>query len=279
MAPGSSALGQALYSADPQGILIGLLRIPWDGLPYAGTLLVFFLAHEMGHYVACRLYGVACTLPYFIPSPPYLLFGTFGAVIRIRGTIPHRRALFDIGIAGPLAGFAVAVPVLAWGLLRSRVADPTPPGAVGAYAIYGDSLLTFGLTEMLRPDAAGQQLLADPVFVAGWLGLLATAMNLIPAGQFDGGHIIYALTPRWHRVVSLSSAMFLIALVATIALRLGEPSAWSAWAIVVFVLGRHHPPLPNEQPGLGFTRIVLAILALGILALCFMPSPIRVVQF
>lgn len=239
--------------------------------PYSAALMGFFLAHEMGHYLACRAYGVACTLPFFIPAPPFFLFGTFGAVIRIKGAIRDRRALFDIGVAGPLAGFAVSVPVLVVGLLRSRVVGAPPSGPAW---IFGDSLLTWALQSLLYPDLGGADLEADPVFLAGWLGVLATAMNLIPAGQFDGGHIVYALWPRAHRAISLASGLFLASLVVTRSLVYGEVSAWSAWAVVVLVFGRRHPFVPGGRPGGG--RLAVAAAALAILLLCFIPNPLGI---
>ncbi len=242
------------------------------GLPYAVALMGFFLAHEGGHWIACRAWGVDSSPPWFLPAPT--LIGTFGAVIRIRGPIPHRRALFDIGVAGPLAGFAVAFPVLVLGILRSQVVPATPaaPGTI----LFGDSLLTRLLVAWLRPGALHGDLLADPLFIAGWVGLLATAMNLVPAGQFDGGHILYALFPRAHRAVSLGTATFLSSLVAFRWLLHGRVSAWIVWAGITWLLGRNHPPVPWWPESLGRGRILLAWAALAILVLCFMPDPVDV---
>ncbi len=251
---------------------VRFLQLVVAGLPYAVALMGFFLAHEGGHWLACRIYGVDASPPWFIPAPT--LIGTFGAVIRIRGPIPHRRALFDIGIAGPLSGFAVALPVLALGILRSDVVPATPP-APGTI-LFGDSLLTRLLIAWLRPEALRGDLVADPLFIAGWVGLLATAMNLVPAGQFDGGHVLYALFPRAHRTVSLGTATFLSSLVAFRWILHGRISAWIVWAGVTWLLGRNHPPVPWWPARLGRGRILLAWLALAILVLCFMPDPVDV---
>jgi len=269
--PGVLALERMLTGPLAEGPA-RFLELLLAGLPYALALMGFFLAHEGGHWLACRLYGVDSSPPWFLPAPT--LIGTFGAVIRIRGPIPHRRALFDIGIAGPLAGFAVAVPVLAAGILRSPVIPATPP--TPGTILFGDSLLTRALVAWLRPEALHGDLAADPLFVAGWVGLLATAMNLVPAGQFDGGHVLYALFPRAHRMVSLGTASFLTSLVAFRWLLHGRVSAWIVWAAVVWLLGRNHPPVPWWPARLGAARAVLACVALAILVLCFMPDPVDV---
>lgn len=251
-----------------------LFAFLWGGFPYALSLLGFFLAHEMGHFLACRWYRIDCTLPFFIPAPT--LIGTFGAVIRIRGPIPHRRALFDVGISGPLAGFAVALPVMIWGVLRCEVAPAAPP-ASGMW-MFGDSVLTKLLVWVLRPDAQGAALAADPVFIAGWVGMLATAMNLFPAGQFDGGHIVYALSPSWHPLFSRSSILFLAALVISRLALFGQWSAWGIWAVVLALVGRSHPSLPWFGPPLGRGRWFLAFLGLLVFLLCFMPHPLEIVD-
>ncbi len=247
------------------------------GLPYVLALLGFFLAHEMGHYVACRLYRVDCTVPYFVPAPSLIsLVGTFGALIRIRSPIPSRRALFDIGIAGPLAGFVVAVPVLVIGISVSRVA-PSGPAPSGITILFGDSLLTWFLTSILRPEAGDVGLIADPVFLAGWVGLLATALNLIPAGQLDGGHILYALSPRAHRVAPYLTATFLLSMVATRGILYRDwqpPSLWILWAFLILLLGRRHPPPLTSDDDLGPGRRLLALLAAVILVLSFIPVPL-----
>ena len=182
-----------------------------NGLSYSLPVLLILGAHEMGHYAACRRHAVGATLPYFIPAP--FLFGTMGAVIRMRPPIPGRRALFDIGIAGPLAGFIVAVPVLAVGVATSRV-EPLP-SAPGEIIVFGYPPLVSGLVRLFHGALApGVALVESPAMMAGWFGMLITAMNLFPVGQLDGGHITYALSPGLHRVASLAAAGAMVALVA-----------------------------------------------------------------
>jgi membrane-associated protease RseP (regulator of RpoE activity) len=194
-------------------------------------------------------------------------------VIRIKGPIPHRRALFDIGVAGPIAGFAVAVPLLIVGALQGTAVRPEP--GVSGTLTFGDSLLTYLVVSILRPEARQMELAVGPLFIAGWLGLLATAMNLFPAGQLDGGHILYALSPRWHHGISLASGAFLAALVVTRALLYHQFSGWLLWVLVILFLARRHPPIPEESP-LGAGRIFLAVVAGLILLLSFMPHPLDI---
>ncbi len=248
-----------------------------QALPYALAILAFFLAHEMGHYLACRYHGVDCTLPFFLPGPPPI--GTFGAVIRIRSPFPHRRALFDIGIAGPLAGFVVMLPILVLGVLDLQAVPHIPPPPGSESITFGDSLLTAILTRVLRPEVGpAVDLLIAPLFVAGWFAMLATAMNLIPAGQFDGGHIFYALFPRWHRKVSLASGLALLMLVLAVSLLRRQFSAWTVWALIVLSLGRRHPPVPDDGIPLGAWRWTLAVVVLGVLVVCFIPHPIATIS-
>lgn len=257
-------------------VAVGIAKIIVGGAPYAMAVGAFFLAHEMGHYVACRVYGVDATPPFFIPSPPLLfMFGTFGAVIRIRSPIPSRRALFDIGIAGPLAGFVVAVALVVVGVLGAEI-HPHVAARSGTW-YFGDSLLTWLLVKLLRPDAAGMDITAGPVFLAGWLALFATALNLVPAGQLDGGHIVYALTRRWHGVIALAAGSFLAGIVIMRGLVYHELSAWFLWAIIVFVFGRRHPAPLTWDEDLGRGRTVLAVVAAIVMLLCFMPHPISIV--
>jgi len=239
-------------------------------LPYTGAVLLILGAHEMGHYLACRFYRVPASLPYFIPGLP-VGFGTFGAVIRIRGIIPHPRALFDIGIAGPLAGFAVTVPVLAIGVLRMEVM--TPQEVADAGLALGDSLVTGALRELLRPETAGQSLLAGPVYFAGWLGVLVTALNLFPAGQLDGGHVVYALSRRLHRWTSRGTIAATLAVAAWSLVAHGSP-AWIAWTVVLMIVRDRHPPVALPAPGIGHGRLAIAVVGLLVFVLCFTPVPL-----
>ncbi len=251
------------------------MRTIWDiarapsywvlGLPYSLSLLLILGAHEMGHYVACRLYGIDASLPFFIPAPH--LFGTFGAVIRIRAPITHRRALFDIGVAGPIAGFVVAIPVLLYGLSRSAVV-PRPLDPEGIHL--GSCLLL----ELLHPRffamRPGAGLHLDPIYMAAWLGLFATSLNLLPVGQLDGGHMLYALSRRVHWIVSRYGCPLLI----VAGLYTGGYHLVT-FGIVFTFLGPRHPPLIDEREGLDRPRIVVAVAALAIFILCFIPVPIQ----
>jgi len=258
------------------GLVAIVLPLVLSGLPYVFALLGFFMAHEMGHYLACRYYGVDCTLPYFIPAPsPISLIGTFGAVIRIRGRIPSRRALFDIGIAGPLAGFVVAVPLVIVGILLAPVeaASPVPRGML----LFGDSLLTWLLAWALRPDARDAMLILNPIFLAGWVGIFATALNLLPAGQLDGGHILYAVSPRAHSRAAYFVPAFLLSIAATRVLLYGEWTTvilWATWSLLILLFGRRHPPPGAWESELGPGRSLLALVALLMLVLSFMPVPL-----
>jgi membrane-associated protease RseP (regulator of RpoE activity) len=247
----------------------------WEGgLRLAAGLLAILFSHEMGHYVACRYYRVDATLPFFIPSPwyptpvgwfPISFIGTFGALIRIRSPFPHRKALFDIGIAGPLAGFVVALPVLVLGVLEARVV-PATGGADGIS--FGEPLLFHWVASWLRPDLApGTTLAIGPLGEAAWFGLLVTALNLMPVGQLDGGHVAYALFRG--RAVWISRAAFAVAL-----LLLYERPVWLFWTILLVIVGRRHPPTLFEERPIGGARRAVAVVGLIVFAVCFTPDPI-----
>jgi len=248
------------------------------GLPYGLCVLLILGSHEMGHYLACRRYRVSCTLPYFIPVP--VAFGTFGAVIRIRGAIPDRRALFDIGIAGPLAGFVPTVAVLAYGLLHAQVLPAAEPGG-GEALLFGDSLLSGLLIDWLV-TGEGERIVVPSVYVAGWLGMLATALNLFPVGQLDGGHVTYAVSRRAHRIVSRLTIAGMLLLVGWSALRaLSQGTALPSlmlWTVVLILLGSRHPPVRDETLPLGPARQALALVGLFILVLCFMANPLQIAE-
>ena len=242
-----------------------LLRGFW----YSGTILAILGCHEMGHYVACRYYDVDASLPFFIPAP-LPLTGTLGAFIRIRELIPTKRMLFDIGIAGPIAGFAVAVPALFIGLAMSHVVR-VPPDFAGVEL--GEPLL-FKLASTLLwgtpPD--GYSLNLHPMAFAAWFGLLATALNLFPIGQLDGGHISYAVLGRRSSQVTLGTVGVVIAL-SYFAM------SWRVWTalmiVMLFAFGRHHPRTIDEDVPLDRARLILAVIALVMLIVCFTPAPIE----
>ena len=236
------------------------------GVLFSFTLLTILGAHELGHYFACRYYGIRATLPYFIPAPPVVtLLGTFGAVIKIKAPIRSRRALFDIGIAGPLAGFAFAVPASIIGLIFAKAATPING------AQFRDPLLFILITDLL---GLPKWIDWNPIYWAAWGTLLVTALNLFPVGQLDGGHVLYAIAgKRIHRWVSAITAIAVVGL-AGLAFYLGQPPVYFLWAVVLlFLLRVGHPPVIDEEP-LGKARIALAILALLVFLFCFMPFPI-----
>jgi len=247
-----------------------LIRHPADillGLPFSITLMGILLAHELGHFIVARRNGVDATLPFFIPAPT--LIGTFGAVIRIKSPIRSRQALFDIGIAGPIAGFLVAVPVLFWGLALSK---PMPPTAVDSALNLGYPPifnLVYRAVAPLMPHAVAlRSLYLHPVGVAAWVGMLATALNLLPGGQLDGGHITYAVAPRAHRWVTWASIVVLIPL------GIHYWPGWLVWAVILGFTGLRHPNVPKWPP-LDRNRRALAVLALLMLVLTFALAPIR----
>jgi membrane-associated protease RseP (regulator of RpoE activity) len=227
-------------------------------------LVSILLAHEMGHYIACRIYRVDATLPFFIPAPFLSLVGTLGAFIRIRGRIPHRRALFDIGIAGPLAGFVVCLPVLLLGILESRVVLTDLDSGI----YLGEPLLFQWAVRALRgpiPDAFTLSL--GPLGLAAWFGLLVTALNLLPIGQLDGGHVTYALLRRRAALISRIGSWVCLLLIYF------GPN-WLVWSILLRILGRRHPPTWDDVAPVGRGRIGLGIFGLLVFVMCFVPNPI-----
>jgi membrane-associated protease RseP (regulator of RpoE activity) len=224
------------------------------------------LAHEMGHYLACRYYRVDATLPFFIPAPLIGPAYTLGAFIRIRGPIPHRKALFDIGIAGPIAGFLVALPVL-WLGVHEAIVGPTPAGPLSEPP-FGEPLLFQWATRLVVgsiPD--GSTLFIGPYGLAAWFGLFVTALNMMPVGQLDGGHVTHALI-RGRAVVVSRLGIF-----ACLALLYFRPS-WLLWTVLLVLLARRpHPPTLDDEAPLGRTRIVVGIFGFLMFAVCFTPSP------
>jgi membrane-associated protease RseP (regulator of RpoE activity) len=239
------------------------------GLWYSATVLLILGAHELGHYLACRYYQVDASLPFFIPMPG-VLTGTLGAFIRIREPIPTKRMLFDIGIAGPFAGFVFALPALFIGVALSPVAR-VPENLIGVHL--GEPLL-FRLAAWLTwgSIADGYSLNLHPMALAAWVGLLATALNLFPIGQLDGGHISYAVLGRRSTTVTLASICVAIALTFF-------SMSWLVWTFLLvamtLVMGPRHPRTVDEDIPLDRTRIWLAVLALVVFVLCFTPSPIE----
>ncbi len=264
------ARNEAPFSGDydPFAPLVAAFHHPGTilaGLPFAATLLVILLAHELGHFFACRHYRIDASYPYFIPAPT--IIGTMGAFIRIRSAIPSRKALFDVGLAGPVVGFAFALPALVAAILSSKV---VPGAQAQASILFGDPLLMKVLLAVLRPGVAPGDLLLNPMGRAAWVGLFATAMNLLPAGQLDGGHLIYSIAPERHRKISI------LVVVGLVVLGHWWPG-WLLWAVLLLAIGFRHPPLRNRWEPLGERRRVWAIVALVIFAACFMPVPFSTV--
>jgi membrane-associated protease RseP (regulator of RpoE activity) len=246
----------------------GLLRL---GLAFSVPALVILLAHELGHYIACRRYGLPCTLPYFLPVP--FNFGTFGAFIKIKAPIHGKRQLFDVGVAGPIAGFVALLPFLLYGVAASHpaplAAAPRIEDATGFILLPG-RCLAIDLATWLFHGRLAQGMVLDlhPMALAAWLGLLATAINLLPLGQLDGGHILYAATGRLQRRLAfpLWLALGLMGLYWV---------GWLFWCFIVMLIGLYHPPVYDETEPLDRRRRILAWVALAMLVLCFMPVPIQ----
>jgi membrane-associated protease RseP (regulator of RpoE activity) len=243
------------------------------GIPFSATLLFILLAHEMGHYLFCRYYGVSATLPFFIPAPT--LIGTLGAVIRIRAPIRSRAALFDIGIAGPIAGFVVALITLFAALLYSK---PLVAGIGHSDLQLGFPAVFYVMHDVLRffnpYDSVAvlplERVYLHPTAIAAWVGMFATALNLLPSSQLDGGHIVYALAPRVHRVISWMTVIALLYLGSRYV-------GWRVWAgllIVMNVMTYRQQQAP-EYPMLPASRWPLAVLAVIMLALTFTISPFQ----
>jgi len=235
----------------------------WLGLPFSMTLLTILLAHEFGHYLACQYYHVDASLPYFLPAPT--LTGTFGAFIRVRSAFTSRRALFDIGIAGPLAGFVFLAPALAVGLAFSKV---MPGIGLRGDLHFGAPAIQWMLERAVFPGVRSTDIYLHPVARAAWIGALATALNLLPIGQLDGGHILYALAGRRHRLISLLSIAALVLMGVYWRVWL-----WLFWGVVLFWLGRRHPAI-DDPASLGLGRVKLGLIALVVFLLCFTLAPI-----
>lgn len=268
----SALVSGSIFFADPG---VPWLQVPFTpaylapAIPFAAALMSILLAHEMGHYLACRRYRVQATLPFFIPAP-FMMFGTFGAVIRIRGPIPGRRALFDIAAAGPLAGFAATVAVL---LLGAGHGVPVPEElAGGGYFEFGDSLLTHLLLGRLHGTT---HLMMDPVFFAGWFGLFLTTLNLFPVGQLDGGHVAYAVSGAVHRWLSWATILLLGGWILVTVWTTRTPSVYSLWFLVLLLMRNRHPRLMPNGGTLGRRRAWLAIALAAIFLLAFLPVPVR----
>lgn len=269
---------QSVFSISDDNVL-GFFAVSWAlaepshlllGLPFAGTLMLILLAHEMGHYLYCKHYGVYATLPFFIPAPT--LIGTLGAFIRIRSPIRSRTALFDIGIAGPIAGFVVAVVVLFVSLSLSK---PLMAGVPVQEEVRLNYPLIFYVAHRLPASVAPANGIAtlpldriylNPTAVAAWVGMFATALNLLPGGQLDGGHIVFSLAPRAHRFVSRLTILILIPL------GVYKWAGWLIWAVLLEISSFRHPQVA-DWPRVSGARAWLAVFALVMLILTLTPAP------
>jgi membrane-associated protease RseP (regulator of RpoE activity) len=235
------------------------------GVPFSFTLLSILLAHELGHYLTCRHYGIRATYPYFIPAPT--LIGTLGAFIRIKSPIVNRRELFDVGISGPLAGFVLAIPAL---IAATFLARGTMPVATPDSISLGSPVAVILLAKVFRSGINPAEIILHPVGCAAWVGLFATALNLLPVGQLDGGHILYAVLGDKCR--NVSRGFFLVLLPLGYYCWYG----WLAWAIILFFLGLRHPMVVEPVEPLGRKRKILTVVAVLILILTFLPAPFKV---
>ncbi|WP_204153344.1 site-2 protease family protein [Leptolyngbya sp. CCY15150] len=245
----------------------------WSGLPYALSIMAILGTHELAHYLAARRYRIQATYPYFIPVPPALIFpfGTFGAFIQMRSPVPHRKALFDVGIAGPLAGFVMTIPLLIWGLAHSETLPLEETSSLFTFDSFSptSSLLLTLLARLSLGSAftADQALSLHPVAIAGCLGLIVTALNLMPVGQLDGGHIVHAMFGQRTGALIGQVARFLVLALAFV------QSSYLVWAILLFLMPTVDQPALNDVTELNDSRDFLGLLALGLLVIIVLPAP------
>lgn len=249
---------------------VDVLSQPWEftvGLPFSLTLMTILLVHELGHYTTARAHGVRATLPFFIPGPPFI--GTFGAFIAMRSAPADRRSLFDVAAAGPLAGLILAVPAVIAGLNLSTLADTDAKGeGIGL----GSSLLLTLLTKLtLGHFADDVNITLHPIAFAGWIGLFVTALNLLPVGQLDGGHIIYALFGARHIWISRLTFLFILSLGL---LRWWD--GWIVWGVLLLFLGFRHPACLDPYTPLDFKRKILGWFMIVLFILTFIPVPFSI---
>ena len=254
---------------------------PWHalvgGLWFSVPALLILGSHEFGHYFACRYYRIPASLPYFVPAPILSIVGTLGAVIRM--ALPRtRRALFDVGIAGPIAGFLVLLPLAVYGVSHSYVVRLPRAVALQGGLNLGDPLLLTLLQKAFfgtLPDRS--VFVMHPTGFAAWFGLLATALNLFPAGQLDGGHIVHALVGRASRYVTIASILILLGLAVFVSY------SWAVWSLLLVLMtysfGLDHPPVGEEHLPIGKARLALAVFAVAMFVLSFTPVPISPIDF
>lgn len=239
------------------------------GFPFAITLMAILLFHELGHYTLAQQHGVEATLPYFIPGPPFFV-GTFGAFIRMKSPPATRRALFDVGAAGPWAGLLVAVPAVLVGL---RLSEVHPLGLGDEGLVLGDSILFSFLTRVaLGTTPSAATIVLHPVALAGWFGLFVTCLNLLPVGQLDGGHVTYAMFGRAHRWIA---RVFLL-VIAFLGMRGWD--GWFVWIVLLMIIGIDHPPTLDTATPLRGSRRLAAWLTVVVFILTFIPEPLTMAE-
>jgi len=266
------------YAAFIAGVLYNLatnIEYLKYGLSFSLSLLFILISHEMGHYVACRIYRVDATLPYFIPTPPLVgPAGTFGAFIKIRSPMPSRRAVFDIGVAGPIAGFIALIPIAIIGVATMQTVPPQFAAHAQSQIVFSDPLMMKAIAYFFGIDL--QFGVGNPFYFAAWVGLLVTALNLIPSGQLDGGHAIYAvLGKRIHYWTGPIAFVAMAALSILGWIYYNSPSGFLI-AVLLGVMMRIPHPEPWDQTPLDLKRKIIAFATLMIFVLCFLPFPIQI---
>ena len=290
---GSEADAAAGTTAQSGGLDGSIMLIPWyyfrsvaglvwqalthpavlaPGLKFSVSLLAILTAHEFGHYFFCRYYSVDATLPFFIPQPPGLLPGTFGAFIRMKSPVPSRRALFDIGLAGPLAGFIVIIPIAFAGVLTLRHVNI--PAGESSGITFNDPLMFRLIARAFKIDLDNS--LVNPFYLSAWVGLLVTALNLMPVGQLDGGHGTFASFGKTaHHWIGRGAFVVMVSLSVLGWLWHGSPSGF-LYVVLLAVMLRVRHPQPEQMEPLGAARVAIGIITLIVFALCFLPFPITI---
>ena len=264
---GGFFFGRTSTAAPPADLWQLLAFIVHEGIRFSIPLLTILFCHEMGHYLACRFHRLPASLPYFIPAP--IGPGTLGAVIRVRAPIRRKAQLLDVGAAGPIAGFVVAVPVLLIGLMLSQVVEFPLEESTGPLFVFGDPLLFHWLQQLLHTEVPNGSILElHPAAWAGWFGLLVTALNLLPFAQLDGGHIMYSLLGRWHARLAwpLLGVLFALGFFWW---------GWWLWTVIALILGVRHPPVLDERVPLDRRRVLIAVMCIVVFVLSFNPAPVR----
>jgi len=261
-------------SADPIRVMAerqAILRLidVGRGLAYMVCVIGILFAHEMGHYVVTRIYKIPSSLPYFIPFP-IAPIGTMGAVIAMKGKQANRKEIFDIGIAGPLAGLVLAIPIAWYGVASLDLSNP----GYGTYR-YDLPLIVRWMYAFIHPGApAVRDIYASQVnamFMAGWVGLLVTGLNMLPVSQLDGGHVTYTIFSSYSRRITRAFVVGAVAYMSYQYLFKGEPPIWILMLILIFLIGLYHPPTSDDTVPLGWRRIVLGLISLAIPVVCFPP--------